>query len=328
MVFFIAGLLKLMDPVGAGLVVEEYLKFMHLGFLQGIAGPVAVALAFLESVTGALLVMGVFRILTAMASMCFLVFFTTLTLVLVIVNPQMDCGCFGEALHLTHAQTFVKNLVLCVLWAVAFVPLKSDVKPQRIKYVTFPVILASLVLFMFYSLMSLPLVDYTPLKAGTEIGEDELSFYDVAGDYRDSLAASGNVAVISIYAPEKMHKESWARVSQVVDEMSGAGLTPIVLAATVPSEVEAVVGDASLLPLVFFADKRMLQTLNRSNAGVTLIQDGMIVGKWAARSVPRPAVMSEMVSHDPIETALGLKSSGRMKLQGFLLYSFAVMLLL
>ena len=33
LVLFIAGLLKLMDPVGAGLVVEEYFKFLHLGFL-------------------------------------------------------------------------------------------------------------------------------------------------------------------------------------------------------------------------------------------------------------------------------------------------------
>ena len=33
-VFFVAGLLKLMDPVGAGLVVEEYFKFLHLGFLR------------------------------------------------------------------------------------------------------------------------------------------------------------------------------------------------------------------------------------------------------------------------------------------------------
>ena len=33
LVFFIAGMLKLMDPVGAGLVVEEYFEFFHLGWL-------------------------------------------------------------------------------------------------------------------------------------------------------------------------------------------------------------------------------------------------------------------------------------------------------
>ena len=29
-VFFISGLLKLMDPVGAGLVMKEYFTFLHM----------------------------------------------------------------------------------------------------------------------------------------------------------------------------------------------------------------------------------------------------------------------------------------------------------
>ena len=34
MVLLVAGLLKLMDPVGAGLVMDEYFNFFHLGFLN------------------------------------------------------------------------------------------------------------------------------------------------------------------------------------------------------------------------------------------------------------------------------------------------------
>ena len=32
-VFFLGGIIKLMDPVGAGLVMKEYFDFLHLGFL-------------------------------------------------------------------------------------------------------------------------------------------------------------------------------------------------------------------------------------------------------------------------------------------------------
>ena len=32
-VFFISGIVKLLDPVGAGLVMDEYFSFLHLGFL-------------------------------------------------------------------------------------------------------------------------------------------------------------------------------------------------------------------------------------------------------------------------------------------------------
>ncbi len=33
MVFFLSGIVKLMDPVGAGLVMKEYYDFLHLDFL-------------------------------------------------------------------------------------------------------------------------------------------------------------------------------------------------------------------------------------------------------------------------------------------------------
>ena len=59
LVFLASGLLKLLDPVGTGLIVSEYFKFFHLGFLQGTAKGFGMALSLLEAVTGAALVSGV-----------------------------------------------------------------------------------------------------------------------------------------------------------------------------------------------------------------------------------------------------------------------------
>ena len=58
-VFFAAGLLKLIDPVGAGMVIGEYFKFFHLGFLVILAKPAGVFLSLLETITGAALITGV-----------------------------------------------------------------------------------------------------------------------------------------------------------------------------------------------------------------------------------------------------------------------------
>ena len=54
-VFFFSGLFKLMDPVGAGLVVKEYFDFMHIGFMAPAAKFIGVALALFEAILGAAL---------------------------------------------------------------------------------------------------------------------------------------------------------------------------------------------------------------------------------------------------------------------------------
>ena len=56
--FFVSGLVKLMDPVGAGLVMKEYMDFLHVGFLSGVAKTSAAVLAFAETVIGTALSVG------------------------------------------------------------------------------------------------------------------------------------------------------------------------------------------------------------------------------------------------------------------------------
>lgn len=183
-VFILAGVSKLLDPVGAALVMEEYFKFFHLGGLLPIAKPVAVALALAEAILGAALVSGVFRKAMACAVSAMLVFFTVLTSFLAIFDPPMDCGCFGEAIHLTNLQTFLKNLVLLTLAVVAFVPSRDFGKAGKRKYFSFAIVSAGLVAFMVYSLVSLPLVDFTAFSPGSELqAPDEGPQAEGAGDY-------------------------------------------------------------------------------------------------------------------------------------------------
>ena len=139
LVFLVAGLLKLMDPVGARLVLQDYFAFFHIGFLRSAAGLFAVIFALAESMIGAALITGVWRRIVALVSGCLLAFFTLLTLIILIANPAMDCGCFGQAIKLSHGATFVKNLLLCGIWGLAFLPLRDYGQPQRVKFVSFSI---------------------------------------------------------------------------------------------------------------------------------------------------------------------------------------------
>ena len=169
LVFLCSGLLKLIDPVGTGLIVSEYLKFFRMDFLTGLARPLGIALVLVETVTGVALITGVYCKLSAIVTGILLVFFTGLTLVLLIVNPEMDCGCFGEALHLTHRQSFFKNVALVILALVAFIPFRHFGTPRGKKYVTFWIASASLVFALWYSGRHLPLIDFMEFAPGAEL---------------------------------------------------------------------------------------------------------------------------------------------------------------
>lgn len=188
MVYFIAGMLKLMDPVGAGLVVEGYLQFLHLDFLSFAAKCLGVGLALLETLLGAALIAGVWRRQVAAVTSILTAAFTALTLVLVIFNPEMDCGCFGEAVHLTHMQTFMKNILLCFLCAGAFLPVKDYGRTRKSKVVAFCLVAATVALFTIMSLISIPLRDFTEFAPGATINaeaDDVSGSADGAGDSKE-----------------------------------------------------------------------------------------------------------------------------------------------
>jgi uncharacterized membrane protein YphA (DoxX/SURF4 family) len=155
--------------------MSEYLDFLHIGFLDSISKYLGTAAALVETLLGAALISGVWRRVTGIAVMIMQGFFTLLTLALVIFNPEMDCGCFGEAIHLSHMQTFLKNLVLMALLAANFIPLKGLGRPKKRKYVSFGIVTASTLAFTIYSWMFLPLIDFTDYSGPVRLQAAEAS---------------------------------------------------------------------------------------------------------------------------------------------------------
>lgn len=340
LVFFGSGVLKLMDPVGTSLIVDEYLKFFHLYFIQFASYALGACLALAETLLGAALVTGVWKKAVGFAVLGLLGFFTIITLVLLVYNPEMDCGCFGEAVHLTHLQSFLKNIVLLVLWVFAFVPMKSLQPVRKIKYASFSLAAVSSLLFFLYSSLSIPLIDFTDYRPGTELMSWEdadyssgelptvLSFSSVDGEYADSLALEDRVLAVSVYDPASISEERWNRISAVLRDAGTQGFLPLVLVSSTPDEIAAAVPDPEVLSSVYFADRKSLLTLNRSNGGYTFIADGQIIRKWSSRKAPSGEYLAEMSDDNPVEVYITANNSSSLKFQGFLLYVLAVMLLI
>lgn len=387
-VFVIGGILKLLDPVGTGLIMDGYLDFLHLGFLGFASKLLGVTFAFAETVVGTALITGVWRKPMAIAAMGIQGFFTLLTLLLVIFNPTMDCGCFGEAIHLTHMQTFLKNIVLCALLAAYYFPPKQLGRNKGRKYVSFSIVTTSALAFAIYSWMYIPLVDFTDfkpaakLRAGHESETDEedmyeavfvyekdgiqerfgldnlpdstwtfvsaetiakdgavadnllnLPIYDAYDQPADTLAAEGKVMVVSVYK-QKMPTKRWNQVATFLKEAEKAGFKPILLTASTPQQMEDILEElpeataSELGRHLYHSDYKTMLTMNRSNGGVTYFSEGYLISKWARRTMPDAESLDEIYDGDDTETIIGKGTRGSLTFQGFLLYIFAVMLLL
>ena len=364
-VFFISGILKLMDPVGTGLIIKGYLEFMHLGFLDPAAKFLGAALALTEAIFGTGLITGVWRRIIAPATISLQSFFTLITLVLVIFNPAMDCGCFGEAIHLSHEETFIKNIILLALLLIYYIPSKHLGETKRRKYISFSIVTASVIMFMVYSWAHMPLIEFTDYKPGLSVktsnadveyeaafvyekdGKREtfpledlpdstwtfvsteaiiksgkadspgLSFSDEEGNYADSLATKGKVIIISIYDADISEKK-WKRIDTFTSNAKKAGFKTLLLTST-PVESHS---DA------FIADYKTLLTLNRSNGGATYFQNGYLISKWSMKGYPDTEGLEKIHSEDITEGIIGKETQESLTFQAFLLYVFAVMLLL
>lgn len=394
-VFLMSGILKVMDPVGTSLIIKEYLNFLHLGFLSGAAMPMAVALALLETLTGVMLVSGVFRRIAGIITFALISFFTIITAILVIFNPVMDCGCFGEAIHLTHWQSLIKNLIILALCCICFVPLRHLGIPKKQKYVSATITTLSILAFAAYSIAYIPAMDFTDFKAGTttaagedawqrkvveEEAEDEenieiifvyekdskkeeftlenlpdstwtfvetktvslkpvktapiLSFRDTLGTYCDHIAAVGPTMTISVYEFDKVKKEKWTQIANFLSHSKEADFTPLLLVAQTQDAVQKAYSSLDpetaqiLTEHTYYSDYKTLITLNRSNGGATYIHDGTIIEKWAFQTRPSEEGLKNINLDDEVERLIRHRSATSTKFQGFMLYIFAILLLL
>ena len=171
--FIFSGFVKAIDPIGTQYKLQDYLGAI------GMAGilpnwtllAVAVFLAAIEFCIGIFLLFAIQRRLISKLTVAFMAFMTMVTVWIVVADPVKDCGCFGDALHLTNTETLIKNIVLlaCSL-AIMYRPLAmfrfvSKSNQWIVTNYTIVFILVSSGLSLYY----LPIFDFRPYHIGVNI---------------------------------------------------------------------------------------------------------------------------------------------------------------
>jgi uncharacterized membrane protein YphA (DoxX/SURF4 family) len=173
LVFMFSGTVKAVDPLGSAYKFSDYFQAFHLDFLQPFSLPLAIILFTAEFISGFSVLSGYRQKTGIWGVMILMLIFTPLTLILAITNPVSDCGCFGDAIHLTNWQTFSKNIILMILTLVLFTQ-RNHIKQIYASKKEWLLILIVIVLFVIFSLLNLrylQLFDFLPYKTGTSIPE-------------------------------------------------------------------------------------------------------------------------------------------------------------
>jgi len=119
--FIFSGLVKLNDPMGTEIKMEEYFEvfssdFTHLfEYLIPYAMVIGMILIILEIVLGVAVLLSFKMKWTLRALGILIIFFTFLTFYSAYFNKVTDCGCFGDAIPLTPWQSFSKDVMFIIL---------------------------------------------------------------------------------------------------------------------------------------------------------------------------------------------------------------------
>jgi uncharacterized membrane protein YphA (DoxX/SURF4 family) len=345
--FIFSGLIKVNDPVGTAIKLEEYFdvfsndiaQFFYL--FKEIALPLAVFLVVAEVVLGVMLILGVRLRFTVWALSLMILFFTFLTFYSAYFNKVTDCGCFGDAIKLTPWESFTKDVILLVLIGILFVFRKdlSNDGPSWAKWT----VRISLVLSFFLAITAirnLPFIDFRAYKEGVNIpqamqpsaplqynyvmrrggeefvfdqypSDDSFEFVEMKlvneealpkisdfavwndeGDYTDEILR-GKKVVVLVTNISKMNKEHLNKTDELLAGIKSTDIVPVFVAASSEDEIKEIIESRGWGIEGFQGDATVIKTIMRSNPGIMLLNDGVVIRKYHYRNTPGS---SEVVS--------------------------------
>jgi uncharacterized membrane protein YphA (DoxX/SURF4 family) len=175
--FIFSGLIKLNDPIGTAIKMEEYFSVFaaDFGSFFGLFVPYALEIGMimiiLEIVLGVAVLIFWRMNLTAWLLLLLMVFFTFLTFYSAYFNKVTDCGCFGDAIKLTPWESFFKDVILMFPVLHLFWHRKryTPVLRTREGYAVVGIATALSLFVGVYAIRHLPFIDFRAYAIGKHI---------------------------------------------------------------------------------------------------------------------------------------------------------------
>jgi len=197
--FTFSGFVKSVDPLGTAYKIQDYFIALNLTELYSLSLILSVILSVGEFLLGVFILLGLYRKVTSVLVVLFMIIMAPLTLWIALENPVKDCGCFGDALIISNWQTFYKNIVLSVcaiLLLVKYKNIKSFIgKNTELIVALFTIIFGFS--FALYNIIYSPVLDFRPYKIGSHLSDKMNVDHTMAGEFEN----------IFVYEKEGQQKE-------------------------------------------------------------------------------------------------------------------------
>ncbi|HYJ63312.1 MAG TPA: BT_3928 family protein [Parafilimonas sp.] len=171
LLFIFSGLIKANDPLGLSYKMQEFFEAWNWHSFNDYTLILSLVMNVFEVLAGVAIIIGWRTKLFTWLLLLLIIFFAFLTGYALFSGKIKTCGCFGDCLPLTPAQSFTKDLILFVLILILFINKKqitSSVKSAVA--ITFLALCIVFVSFLQgYVMRHLPLLDCLPYKKGNNI---------------------------------------------------------------------------------------------------------------------------------------------------------------
>lgn len=175
--FIFSGLIKLNDPIGTKIKMEEYFGVFaedfgsFFGAFVPFALEIGMSMIILEIVLGVAVLFYYRMNITTVLLLLLMVFFTFLTFYSAYYNKVTDCGCFGDAIKLTPWESFIKDVILMFPVLHLFWHRKTYVPVLRNRAGHAVIGLAAVLCLVLgiYAIEHLPYIDFRAYRIGNHI---------------------------------------------------------------------------------------------------------------------------------------------------------------
>lgn len=331
--FIFSGFVKVADPMGMVHKLHAYTAAFDLPLTDSslLLEVAATALGTLEFILGIYLLLGAKRKFTTRTIALFMFIFTMLTVWIYAKNPVPDCGCFGDAIKLTNGQTLMKNVVLL---AAAIFLLFHPLSQQRIISYRHAWILSIYswgyaIGLAIYTLHYLPIIDFSGYVRGANIekalmGEaseeetEKLANFCLVDPQTqndvtlDVLTHKGYTFLLTVPSATKADDGCCDRINDLYDYCTDHQLPFYMATSSTGKELTQWVDKTGASYPILLAEDSELNTMVRSNPGLILLKDGVVVGKWSRNNLPEfdkdiptvDALVDSLSESNPMTTLL------------------------